>query len=252
MKKIIDIPRPQTWDEWITEWEQRTHLADLLILLDEGFVCAQTTDKVQEYFELLLQLAEENCVGLCSSISPKAILGNRAFEILSKTKFKNVYGLQLLFYKPEVLDATIHFFRPANGKTKWRGLQNLYSCEEAEIARVFAEKLCLFIFYGLDDTQQKAGNRKTVELILARKPEAIKILHALGKLHRLLPRNSTDWDKFDKETMAALGKLARKDLGNEATDLKGEEMIKFARSIGSQAAILYLAVRSHQEYTRER
>jgi hypothetical protein len=38
------------------------------------------------------------------------------------------------------------------------------------------------------------------------------------------------------------------DLGNEGADLKGEEMIEFARSIGSQAAILYLMVRSHQEY----
>lgn len=251
MKKIIDIPRPQTWDGWITEWGKRTHLADLLILLDEGPDCAKTAYSIQKYFELLLGLAEGNSVGLYNDASPRTALANRAFGILNKELFSTTHDVQLLFFRPQVIAGIIHFFRPANGKTRLIGLQNVSTAQETRAAKKFAEDICLFILNGLDDQMKKSGNAATVSIILENRIWAIQVLHALGRLGRLVPSKSTDWNKFDSEVMATLKKLAKKDLGNEATDLKGEEMVKFARSIGSQAAILYLAVRSHEEYASE-
>lgn len=244
----MDIPRPKTWEGWVAEWNKRTHLADLLALLDDGFVCAQTANRVQEYTGFLLQLAEGNSVGIHNSVSPMVLLANKAFKILETTLFTRTDGIQLLFFRPEVMAEILRFFRPANQKTKWFGLQNIFPDQDTRAARRFAEDICLFILYGLSDQMKKSGNPTTVEMILENKSWAVQVLHALGRLNRLMPSKSTDWGKFDGEVMATLKKLVRKDLGNEGADLKGEEMIEFARSIGSQAAILYLMVRSHQEY----
>lgn len=248
-KRVVDIPRPNTWDGWLTEWNKRTHLADLQILLENGFVYAHAANRVQEYTGFLLQLAEGNSVGIHNSVSPMVLLANKAFEILDKILFNTTYGVELLFFKPEVMTEILRFFMPANGKTKLIGLQNIFTDQETRVARQFAEDISLFILNGLNDQMKKQGNPKTVEIILKNRVWAVRVLHALGRLNRLMPSKSTDWDKFDDEVMAALKKLARKDLSDEAADLKGEEMIEFARSIGSQAAILYLMVRAHQEYT---
>jgi hypothetical protein len=196
-----------------------------------------------------MNLAEGNTIGLYGESSPQIVLANKAFKILD-SQFSNSSYHTAMLYGSSVLETILHFSRPAAGVQRWKGLQNIAFCEETKKVRSCVEDICLLIVRGLDETQKKCGNPTTVKLIGESKPKAIKILHGLGKLEKLTPRKSTDWSKFDTEVMATLKKLAMKDCVDEASRLRGEEKLKFARYIGSVAANLYLAAQSNEDYSK--
>lgn len=236
MKRIIDIPRPTNWDEWLAEWKKRDHLADLLMLLEFSAECAKSSNKRDDCFRFLLQIAEGNTVGASlTKEPPKTILANKAFCVLTENWFFGSAVETLI--KPDLLAAMLHFFRP----NKFGRLENIMVVQGTEKVGQYIESLCWFLFYGLSQVEIPAESKIA---ITASRPQAVQILHALGRLKTVFPGKSAHWNIFDPEVIDTLKKLAKEDCGEEVNDIKNpDEMIRFACHLGSTAAMLYLLVK---------